>query len=33
MLTYGYYGRDLELHPQLNEDGSATAPAPFQQSP
>ena len=22
MLTYGYYGRDLELHPQLNEDGS-----------
>lgn len=21
-LTYGYYGRDLELHPQLNEDGS-----------
>ncbi len=22
MLTYGYYGRDLELHLQLNEDGS-----------
>ena len=21
-LTYGYYGRDLELHPQLNADGS-----------